>query len=45
MSASTTILEPSYLGPGPAWEKGEDFPEHGMTAALPSEEEQDVLET
>ncbi len=45
MAASARIPEPSYLGPGIAWEKDEGVLEHGFTPALPSEEEQDVLET
>ena len=39
------IPEPAYLGPGLAFEKDEGVLAHGMTAALPSEEELDVLET
>ncbi len=37
--------EPSYRGPGVAWEKDEEVREQGVSAALPSEEQQDVLET
>ncbi|CAK7270452.1 glycogenin glucosyltransferase [Sporothrix epigloea] len=39
------IAEPSYSGPGAAFEKDELYPQHGMTAALPSEEERDILDT
>ncbi|KAK4042874.1 Glycogenin-1 [Parachaetomium inaequale] len=38
------ISPPSYQGPGPAFEKGEDIPTF-ETPALPTEEERDVLET
>ena len=38
------IQEPSYQGPGAAFEKGEDVPSH-ETPAPPTEEELDVLET
>ncbi|CAK7230527.1 glycogenin glucosyltransferase [Sporothrix curviconia] len=41
----TKISEPSYLGPGIVFEKDEDYPAHEVTAALPSEEERDVLDT
>ena len=37
------IEEPSFHGAGALWEKDETFPSH-MTAALPSEEERDVLD-
>lgn len=36
--------EPSYQGPNAVWEKDETFPA-AQRAALPSEEEKDVLET
>jgi glycogenin glucosyltransferase len=36
--------EPSYKGPGVMFEKGEDYPTQ-ETPALPSQEEEDVLET
>ncbi|KAK4241273.1 Glycogenin-1 [Achaetomium macrosporum] len=42
--AASGIQAPSYQGPGPAFEKGEDIPTH-ETPALPTEEEQDILET
>ena len=38
------IEQPSYQGPGAAFEKGEDIPQY-ETPALPTEEERDVLET
>jgi hypothetical protein len=38
------IPAPSYQGPGPAFEKGEDIPTH-ETPALPTEAEKDVLVT
>ncbi len=41
----TKIEEPSYMGPGVAFEKDDDTPDHGVTAALPTEEEMDVLDT
>lgn len=44
VAASSKILEPSYHGPGAAWEKDEGYLEHS-TALPPSEEEKDVLET
>jgi len=40
-----TIPEPSYRGPGAAWEKDENMPDHGVKPALPTDEERDVLET
>jgi glycogenin len=40
---STPIKEPSYTGPGLAWEKGEDLPVK-ETPALPTEEQRDILE-
>jgi glycogenin len=43
--SDTKIAEPSYLGPGIVFEKDEAYPEHEVTAALPSEEEMDVLDT
>ncbi|KAH8888869.1 hypothetical protein GQ53DRAFT_235278 [Thozetella sp. PMI_491] len=43
-SSRAPIPEPSYSGPGLAFEKGEDVPTF-ETPALPTEEEQDVLET
>jgi glycogenin glucosyltransferase len=39
-----SIPEPSYSGPGAAWEKGETVPER-ETPLLPTEEERDVLDT
>lgn len=36
------ILEPSYHGPGAAWEKDEEYLQHS-TVMPPSEEEKDVL--
>ncbi|KAK4105046.1 glycosyltransferase family 8 protein [Parathielavia hyrcaniae] len=42
--AASSIAVPSYRGPGAAFEKGEDFPVR-ETAALPTEEERDFLET
>lgn len=39
------IAEPSYSGPGAAYERDEVYPQHGITAALPSEEERDILDT
>ncbi|CAK7197654.1 glycogenin glucosyltransferase [Sporothrix eucalyptigena] len=41
----TKIADPSYLGPGIMFEKDEGVPDHEVTAALPSEEERDVLDT
>jgi glycogenin glucosyltransferase len=38
------IPKPSYAGPGLAFEKGEDIPTP-EAPALPTEEQQDVLET
>lgn len=38
------IFEPSYHGPGAAWEKDEGYLQHS-TAMPPSEEERDALET
>ncbi|RGP80463.1 glycogenin-2 beta [Fusarium longipes] len=38
----STIPEPSYSGPGAAWEKGEDIPQH-ETPLPPKEEELDAL--
>lgn len=43
-AGGSKILEPSYHGPGAAWEKDEDYLGHS-TALPPSEEERDVLET
>jgi glycogenin len=43
-SGSATIPEPSFHGPGAAWEKDEDYLSHS-TALPPSEEEKDVLQT
>lgn len=40
----STIQEPSYHGPGAAWEKDEGYLKHS-TALPPSEAEKDVLET
>jgi len=40
----TTIEEPSFHGAGAVWEKGETYPS-AVRAALPTEEEKDVLET
>jgi glycogenin glucosyltransferase len=40
---ATTIKEPSFRA-GPLWEKDETFPP-AVRAALPTEEERDVLET
>lgn len=40
----TTIAEPSYAGPGSAWEKGEDVPLQ-ETPVPPTEEERDALES
>lgn len=37
------FAEPSYHGAGAQWEKDETYPSH-TTAALPSEEERDVLD-
>ncbi|KAL1902739.1 glycogenin glucosyltransferase [Sporothrix stenoceras] len=44
-SNNSKIAEPSYLGPGIVFEKDESYPEHEVAAALPSEEELDVLDT
>ncbi|KAF4334350.1 glycogenin-2 beta [Fusarium beomiforme] len=41
-SQSSTIPEPSYTGPGAAWEKDEDIPQH-ETPLPPKEEELDAL--
>ncbi|KAF4430928.1 glycogenin-2 beta [Fusarium acutatum] len=41
-SQSTTIPEPSYTGPGAAWEKDEDIPQY-ETPLPPREEELDAL--
>jgi glycogenin glucosyltransferase len=41
---TTDIEEPSFHGAGAQWEKDEVFPT-AQRAALPSEEERDVLET
>ncbi|KAF5590493.1 glycogenin-2 beta [Fusarium subglutinans] len=41
-SQSTTIPEPSYTGPGAAWEKDEDIPQY-ETPLPPKEEELDAL--
>lgn len=43
--SDTKIAEPSYLGPGIVFDKDDALPEHEVTAALPSEEERDVLDT
>ncbi|KAK7706257.1 glycogenin glucosyltransferase [Diaporthe eres] len=40
----SSIPEPSFHGPGPAWEKDEGYLAHS-TAMPPSEEEKDVLQT
>ncbi|KAF5564060.1 glycogenin-2 beta [Fusarium napiforme] len=42
LSQSTTIPEPSYTGPGAAWEKDEDIPQY-ETPLPPKEEELDAL--
>ncbi|KAG9497754.1 hypothetical protein J7337_010625 [Fusarium musae] len=42
LSQSTTIPEPSYTGPGAAWEKDEDIPQYETTLP-PKEEELDAL--
>ncbi|KAJ9142753.1 Glycogenin [Pleurostoma richardsiae] len=42
-TSSTTIPEPSYSGPGVAWEKDEGVPEHAYRLP-PTEEEEDVLD-
>lgn len=39
-----SIPEPSYSGPGAAWEKGEDAPVR-QTPLPPTEDERDILET
>lgn len=39
-----SIPEPSYSGPGAAWEKGETVPER-ETSLLPTDDERDVLDT
>lgn len=39
---ATMIQEPSYMGPGAAWEKDETYLDH-ETPLGPSEEEKDVL--
>ncbi|KAF5520728.1 Glycogenin-1 [Colletotrichum aenigma] len=44
VSSSSAIPEPSYQGPGAAWEKGEDVPLR-ETPALSTEQERDVLDT
>ncbi|KAF6835814.1 glycogenin (glycosyl transferase family 8) [Colletotrichum plurivorum] len=44
LGTTTTIPEPSYQGPGAAWEKGEDVPLR-ETPVLPTEEERDFLQT
>lgn len=41
---TTDIEEPSFHGAGAQWEKDEVYPT-AQRAALPSEEERDVLET
>ncbi|KAM0266427.1 hypothetical protein ACHAPA_006857 [Fusarium lateritium] len=41
-SQSSTIPEPSYSGPGAAWEKNEDIPQY-ETPLLPKEDELDAL--
>lgn len=43
-SGGSGIPEPSYHGPGAAWEKDEEYL-HYSRALPPSEEEKDVLET
>ncbi|KAF5670175.1 glycogenin [Fusarium denticulatum] len=43
LSQSTTIPEPSYTGPGAAWEKDEDIPQY-ETPMPPKEEELDALD-
>ena len=43
-TSAVAIAQPSYTGPGAAWEKGEDMPSY-ETPALATEEEKDVLET
>ncbi|KAK8058715.1 nucleotide-diphospho-sugar transferase [Apiospora phragmitis] len=43
-STGSSIPEPSYSGPGAAFENGEDIPQH-EAALPPSEEELDVLQT
>lgn len=45
VATGSTIAYPSYSGPGLAFEKDEGFPDREMAAALPSEEELDVLTT
>ncbi|KAI1864889.1 uncharacterized protein JN550_008709 [Neoarthrinium moseri] len=39
-----SVSQPSYSGPGAAFEKGEDIPQR-ETPLLPTEEERDILET
>ncbi|TPX15175.1 uncharacterized protein E0L32_004733 [Thyridium curvatum] len=41
----SSVPEPSYHGPGAAWERDEDVPLHQLTPAPPTEEERDVLDT
>ncbi|KAH8652480.1 hypothetical protein BX600DRAFT_386736 [Xylariales sp. PMI_506] len=43
-SLSAPLVQPSYTGPGAAFEKGEDVPQY-ETPLPPSEEERDVLDT
>lgn len=43
--AALDMAQPAYLGPGIAFEKDEGYPQHEVAAALPSEEEMDVLNT
>lgn len=41
-SQPSTIPQPSYSGPGAAWEKGEDIPQY-ETPLPPKEDELDAL--
>ncbi|KAI5458402.1 hypothetical protein BGZ63DRAFT_426806 [Mariannaea sp. PMI_226] len=44
LATKSSISEPSYSGPGAAWERGEAIPLR-ETPLLPTEEERDVLDT
>lgn len=43
-SQQSSIPEPSYTGPGAAWERGEDIPNR-ETPLLPRDEDRDILDT
>ncbi|KAK4192981.1 nucleotide-diphospho-sugar transferase [Podospora australis] len=43
-NTTSTIVQPSYQGPGASFEKGEDYPTY-ETPALPTDEDRDILDT